>query len=38
MKKYQELLASVGVGLAGIATWGIFAAYLATKLSVPTLL
>ena len=38
MTKYQEFLASIGVGVAGIATWAIFAAYIATKLAYPILL
>ncbi len=38
MNKYQELIASIGVGIAGIATWAVFAAYIATKLNYPTMM
>ncbi len=37
MNKHQEFIASIGIGLAGIAAWGVFAVYLATKLVYPDL-
>lgn len=38
MNKEQEFLASIGVGLAGIAFWGLLVAYVATKLAYPVLI
>ncbi|MEN9728593.1 MAG: hypothetical protein RL434_2959 [Pseudomonadota bacterium] len=35
MSKRQELFASIGVGIAGIATWALLVAFLATRLSYP---
>ena len=35
MSKQQEFIASIGVGLAGIAVWTLLVAYLATKRSYP---
>ena len=37
MTRQTEFIASIGVGLAGIAVWTLFVAYLATKLAVPVL-
>lgn len=36
MGKHQEFIASIGVGLMGIAAWVSLVAYLATRLSYPT--
>lgn len=38
MSKHQEFIASIGVGLVGIAVWVSLAAYLATKLSYPVVI
>lgn len=37
MSKQQEYMASVGIGLVGIAFWGLLVAYVATKLAYPVL-
>jgi len=38
MSKQQEFMASVGIGLVGVAFWGLLVAYLATKLAYPVLI
>lgn len=37
MNKQQEFLASIGIGVAGIAFWGLLVGYIATKLAYPEL-
>ncbi len=37
MTNQQEFIASIGVGLAGVAVWTLLVAYLATRLAVPAL-
>ncbi len=35
MSRHQELIASIGVGLAGIAFWTLLVAFVATRLAAP---
>lgn len=35
MSKRQELVASIGVGIAGIVSWALLVAFLATRISYP---
>ncbi len=37
MTKRTEFIASIGVGLMGIAVWALLVSYLATKLAAPVL-